>query len=96
MFLFEFKGEKLGSNNELTRSLLLNLLSRNSKHTQHFRHNLSHHIRNRRGRWDFCIGLETYKEVFDLVEELDECIAARSCVPRRLRGKVLLRPTQRN
>ena len=83
-------------NRERTRSPLLHLLCCDSKHTQHFRHDLSHHIRHRRSRRDFCIGLEAYEEVFDLVEELDQHIATRSGVPRCLREKVLLRPTRRN
>ena len=81
---------------ELTRSPLLHLLCHDSKHTQYFRHNLSHHIRHRCSRRNLCIGLETYKEVFNFVEELDERIATRSRVPCRLREKVLLRLTQRN
>ena len=96
MFLIEHKWGKLGTGNERTRSPLLHLLRRDSKHTQHFRHNLSHHICYRGRRRDFCIGLETNEEVFDFVEELDERIAARSRVPRRLREKVLLRPKRRN
>ena len=79
---------KLRSDGEPTCSPLLHLLRRDSKHAQHFRHNLSHHIRNRRSRRDFCIGLETNEEVFYLVEELDQRIAACSCVPRRLRERV--------
>ena len=98
MFLLGLSVGKLssGTGNERTRSPLLHLLRRDSKHAQHFCHNLSHHIRHRRSRRDLCIGLETYKEVFDFVEEFDERIAARSSVPSRLREKVLLRPTQRN
>ena len=94
MFLFEFsKRGKLSSDDEPTCSPLLYLPRRNSKHTQDFCHNLSHNIRNRRSRRDFCIGLETNEEVFDFVEKLDQRIATRSRVPRRLREKVLLRPT---
>ena len=74
----------LSAEDERTRSPLLHLLRRDSKHAQHFRHNLSHHIRNRRSRWGFCIGLESNEEVFNLVEELDQRIAARGRVPRRL------------
>ena len=84
MILIERKWGKLGTGDEPTRSLLFHLLRRDSKHTQHFRHNLSHHIRHRRRRRDFCICLETNKKVFDFVEELDERIAACSRVPRRL------------
>ena len=98
MFLLGLRVRKLSSatGNERTRSPLLHLLRGDSKHAQHFRHNLSHHIRNRRSRRDFCIGLETYKEAFDFVEEFDERIAARSRVPSRLCEMVLLRPKQRN
>ena len=74
----------LSAEDERTRSPLLHLPRRDSKHAQHFRHNLSHHIRNRRSRWGFCIGLESNEEVFNLVEELDQRIAARGRVPRRL------------
>ena len=45
---------------------------------------------------DFCIGLEPNKKVLDFVEELDERIAVRSRVPRRLGEKVLLWPTRRS
>ena len=96
MFLIEHKRRELISDDEPTCSPLRHLLRRDSKHTQHFRHNLSHHIRHRCSRRDVYIGLETYEEVFDFVEELDELIATRSRVPRRLREKVLLRPTRRN
>ena len=72
-----------------TRSLLLHLLCCNSEYRQHLCHNLSHHIRHRCSWRDFCIGLETYKEVFDFVEEFDERIAARSRVPSRLSERVL-------
>ena len=98
MFLLGLSVGKLssGTGNERTRSPLLHLLRRDSKHAQHFCHNLSHHIRHRRSRRDLCIGLEAYEEVFDFVEEFDERIAARSSVPSRLREKVLLRPTQWN
>ena len=68
MFLLEFKRWTLSVGDELTCSPLLHLLCCDGKHCQHFRHNLSHHIRHRRSRVDLRIGLEAYKEVFDFVE----------------------------
>ena len=98
MILFEFNlsGRTLSTGDKRTCSFLLHLLRRDSKHTQHFRHNLSHHSRHRRSRRDFCIGLETYEEIFEFVKELDERIATRRRVPSRLREMVLLWPTKRN
>ena len=94
MFLLENKRGTLSVEDKPTRSSLLHLLCCNGKHGQHFRHNLCHHIRHRRSRVDFCIGLEAYKEVFDFVEEFNKHFSASSRVPRRLREMVLLRPTQ--
>ena len=94
MFLIECKSGNLGTGDTPTRSPLLHLLCRDSKHAQHLRHNLSHHIRHRCSRRDFCIGLEAYEEIFDFVEKLDQRIVTCSRVPRRLREKVLLRPTR--
>ena len=87
-------GREIGSGGKLTCSLLPHLLRHDSKHGQHFRHDLSHHIRHRLGLWDFCVGLEAYEEVFDFIKEFDKRVSARSCVPRRLRETVLLWRTQ--
>lgn len=84
MFLLELNEERLSSGNERISSLLLHLLRRNCKHIQHFRDYLSHHICNRWGWRDFCICLEAYEEVFNLVEEFNKHISACSRVPRRL------------
>lgn len=93
MFLLEFNEGKSGAGNGPTCPPLFHHLCRDSEHTQHFRHNLSHYIRNRHSRWDFCIGLEAYKEVFELVEEFDQRISAGSRVPCRLCKMVLWRST---
>ena len=84
MFLLKLSEERPSSGNERTSSLLLHLLRRDSKHTQHFHNYLSHHICNRWGRRDFCICLEVYEEIFNFVEEFDKHISACSRVPRRL------------
>ena len=95
MFLPKFRRWTPSVRDGPTRSPLLHLLCCDSKHSQHSRHNLSHHFRHRWSREYFCIGLEAYKEVFDFVEEFDKRISARSRVPRHLRVIVLTGPTQR-
>jgi hypothetical protein len=85
MFLFQFSDETQFARDELTRSSLAHVFRRDGKHIQHFGHNLRHYIRYRRGRWDFCMGLEAAEEGFDPVEEFDKRFAACDGILCRLR-----------
>ena len=87
------KGEP-NAGDECTCLSLLHLLGHDSKHSQSFGHDLSHHVRHLQGQWDFGVGLEAYKEVFYLVKEFDKHVMARRCVPRCLCEAVLSWPTQ--
>jgi hypothetical protein len=95
MFLIELSESKLGVGDRLTWSPLLQLLRCDSEHTQYFRHNLNHHTRHLRGRWDSGVDFQASEEAGDFVEEFDKRFTARCRVSRRLREMVLLRPTQR-
>lgn len=85
MFLFCLSDETYFPRDEPTRSSLAHVLRCDSKHIQHFGHDLRHYIRYRRGRWDFCMGPETAEEGFDPVEEFDKRFTARHSILCRLR-----------
>jgi hypothetical protein len=58
--------------NHLTRSTLFDLLRRDRKNTEHFDHNFHDNIGHRISWSNFSVALETFEELFDPLEQIDE------------------------
>lgn len=85
MFLVRLSNETYFTRSELTCSSLAHAFRRDSKHIQHFGHDLRHYLRYRRSWLDFCMGPEAAEKGFDPVEEFDKRFTARHGILCRLR-----------
>jgi hypothetical protein len=60
----------------LTRSALLNLFCRNPEYRENFGRYLNHHNHHFRNRFYFCIDVETSKERFNSLEDVQNGVLA--------------------
>jgi hypothetical protein len=79
---------------ELTRSTLFDFLCRNCKNTEHFHYDLHDNIHHCLGRSHLDVRLETFEEMFDVFEKIDEYILIRINILSRLAklGVTMVRP----
>ena len=75
--------------NELTYLALFYFFCREGKDQKYLYHNIDDGICYVSSRWEFHIGLESSKKVFDSIEEVQECALARASTLNRLIGLVV-------
>ena len=71
---------------QLTQSSLVDLFRRQGKHDQQFDHDFDHHLCHRGCGSDLGIDLESTREVFNALEDVDKGVVAFSHVFGRLAG----------
>jgi hypothetical protein len=78
--------------NQLTRTTLFDLLRRDGKNTEHFNHDFHDNIGHRLSWSYFSVTLETFEELFDTLEQIDEHILTCTNVLSRLMTCVTMAP----